>query len=121
MSAIATTSTFGTATTHLSNSCPRPPTPIMPTRTRSLAPSTRCGYTIIAAVPRASPPMNSLRPIVLLLILPPDPSLGECCVTKLACLAPAHTRRDKSTRSAPHFAVLRGHHRPERRLHEWRG
>src|SRR5882762_1429636 len=55
MSAMATNSTFGTSNTCLSRSSPRPPTPIIPTRMRSFAPSTRAddGYASIAAVPQA--------------------------------------------------------------------
>src|SRR5258708_23479632 len=65
---MATTSTLVTVITHLSSSCPRPSMPIIPTRTRSFAPNTLVGNTNMAAVPKASPLMNSLRPIVLSLI-----------------------------------------------------
>src|ERR1700686_1720030 len=55
MSATATSCASGSCSTCLSRSCPRPPTPIMPRRTRSLAPNTREGeYARSAAAPMAA-------------------------------------------------------------------
>src|SRR5215471_11621197 len=116
---MATTSTLGTPVTHFRSSCLRPPAPIIPTRTRSFAPSTLEGSTSMAAAPTASPPMNSLLPIALCFILPPKFRVESTIArANRACSHPGRQTLDKPTRLQPNCGVLHAHHRQEWRLVE---
>src|SRR5579872_5759107 len=65
MSAMAVTSTLGQAEAQRNSSTPRAPAPTIPTRTRSLDPSTVCEASVVAR-PVAMVPMNLRRESILL-------------------------------------------------------
>src|SRR5260370_41886139 len=65
MSAKATKSTLGHAKAHRTTSVPRAPMPIIPMRTRSLAPSTPLGEANVVARPVAIVPINLRRESII--------------------------------------------------------
>src|SRR5436305_6045316 len=75
MSATATSSALFTASNCLSRSCPRAPTPIIPTRTRSFAPKTRAEADARNAAPAAVFLMKSRRVLFDIVVLVDCPGI----------------------------------------------